>query len=183
MTLLFSRNAIDEGKGHCVLRGEHFQSAYLTNDIDHACDIFAKQLGVTSFQRLEGDIPSGGQIRVELAWVGSVMYELMQTTNSVERVYASQPQPDDPFAIVHHHLGYVTATSWKGPLQGLRVLDFTRVLAGPSATLALADLGAETIKVEPPGGGDETRSFPHFARARATISSVLIAAKKALLST
>jgi formyl-CoA transferase len=51
-------------------------------------------------------------------------------------------------------------SSWKGPLQGLRVLDFTRVLAGPSATLALADLGAEIIKVEPPGGGDETRSFP-----------------------
>lgn len=51
-------------------------------------------------------------------------------------------------------------TVWKGPLQGLRVLDFTRVLAGPSATLALADLGAEIIKVEPPNGGDETRSFP-----------------------
>jgi len=53
-----------------------------------------------------------------------------------------------------------STSSWKGPLQGLRVLDFTRVLAGPSATLALADLGAEIIKVEPPGGGDETRSFP-----------------------
>lgn len=53
-------------------------------------------------------------------------------------------------------------TSWAGPLQGVRVLDFTRVLAGPSASLALADLGAEIIKVEPPGSGDETRSFPPF---------------------
>lgn len=52
--------------------------------------------------------------------------------------------------------------SWAGPLQGVRVLDFTRVLAGPSASLALADLGAEIIKVEPPGSGDETRSFPPF---------------------
>lgn len=55
-------------------------------------------------------------------------------------------------------------TVWKGPLQGLRVLDFTRVLAGPSATLALADLGAEIIKIEPPNGGDETRSFPPIRR-------------------
>ena len=51
-------------------------------------------------------------------------------------------------------------TEWKGPLAGIRVLDFTRVLAGPAASLALADLGAEIIKLEPPGSGDETRSFP-----------------------
>src|SRR5882724_5608735 len=54
------------------------------------------------------------------------------------------------------------ASSWAGPLQGIRVLDFTRVLAGPAASLALADLGAEVLKIEPPGGGDETRSFPPF---------------------
>ncbi|CAN7592226.1 CoA transferase [Phenylobacterium sp. LjRoot219] len=52
--------------------------------------------------------------------------------------------------------------TWAGPLQGVRVLDFTRVLAGPSAALALADLGAEVLKIEPPGGGDETRTFPPF---------------------
>jgi crotonobetainyl-CoA:carnitine CoA-transferase CaiB-like acyl-CoA transferase len=53
-------------------------------------------------------------------------------------------------------------SDWAGPLAGIRVLDFTRVLAGPSASLALADLGAEIIKVEPPGSGDETRTFPPF---------------------
>lgn len=55
-----------------------------------------------------------------------------------------------------------TESAWTGPLRGIRVLDFTRVLAGPSAALALADLGAEVLKVEPPGGGDETRTFPPF---------------------
>ena len=54
------------------------------------------------------------------------------------------------------------APNWAGPLQGIRVIDFTRVLAGPAASLALADLGAEVFKIEPPGTGDETRSFPPF---------------------
>ena len=55
--------------------------------------------------------------------------------------------------------------SWPGPLKGIRVLDFTRVLAGPSAALALADLGAEVLKIEPPQTGDETRLFPPFRDA------------------
>jgi crotonobetainyl-CoA:carnitine CoA-transferase CaiB-like acyl-CoA transferase len=46
-----------------------------------------------------------------------------------------------------------------GPLQGLRVLDLSRILAGPFATMLLADLGADVIKVEQPGGGDETRRW------------------------
>ncbi|TEU09998.1 CoA transferase, partial [Candidatus Bathyarchaeota archaeon] len=48
------------------------------------------------------------------------------------------------------------------PLKGIRVLDMSRVLAGPFCTQTLSDLGAEVIKVEIPGRGDDTRGYPPF---------------------
>jgi crotonobetainyl-CoA:carnitine CoA-transferase CaiB-like acyl-CoA transferase len=56
-----------------------------------------------------------------------------------------------------------------GPLSGVRVLDISRVLAGPWATQMFADYGADVVKVERPGSGDDTRKFgPPWIRDRAT---------------
>ncbi|MBE2169928.1 MULTISPECIES: CaiB/BaiF CoA transferase family protein [unclassified Cobetia] len=59
----------------------------------------------------------------------------------------------------------------KGPLDGITVLDFSRVLAGPYCTMVLADLGARVIKVEKIGTGDDTREFGPFVEGESAYFS------------
>src|SRR4051794_20854416 len=67
-------------------------------------------------------------------------------------------------------------------LGRLRILDFSRVLAGPLATMTLADLGAEVTKVERPGSGDDTRSWgpPHDDAGEATYFQAVNRNKRSL---
>ncbi len=59
-----------------------------------------------------------------------------------------------------------------GPLSGIRVLDLSRILAGPTCTQLLGDYGADVIKVEKPGNGDDTRAWgPPFVLNKEGISS------------
>ena len=66
----------------------------------------------------------------------------------------------------------MTNNKIKGPLNNLLVLDLTRVLAGPYATMVLSDLGARVIKIEPPEG-DDSRSFGPFIGKKSTYFSSL----------
>jgi crotonobetainyl-CoA:carnitine CoA-transferase CaiB-like acyl-CoA transferase len=62
----------------------------------------------------------------------------------------------------------------------VRVVDLTRVLAGPFCTMSLGDMGAEVIKVEEPGKGDDTRGWPPFAGGEATYFMSVNRNKKSL---
>jgi alpha-methylacyl-CoA racemase len=66
------------------------------------------------------------------------------------------------------------------PLQGLRVLDLTRLLPGAFATLMLAELGAEVIKIEDPRGGDPMRHLPPLVNGRGIYHLLLDRGKKSV---
>jgi crotonobetainyl-CoA:carnitine CoA-transferase CaiB-like acyl-CoA transferase len=71
-----------------------------------------------------------------------------------------------------------------GPLKGLRVLDLSRILAGPWASQCLADLGAEVIKIERPEKGDDTRAWgpPFFGDREDKLAAYYLSANRGKLS-
>lgn len=68
----------------------------------------------------------------------------------------------------------------RGPLHGVRVLDLTRVLAGPFCTMLLWELGAQVLKIERPGHGDDTRAFPPFQNGESVYFASVNRGKRSL---
>jgi extradiol dioxygenase family protein len=96
-----------------LLCAEQFQIAYATNDIDRARGFFQEQYGIKEFRRLAGPLTAGGQIHVELAWVGNTMYELLTAMGPGAELYVGR-LPTTEFAIRHHHLVFLIhdETEW-----------------------------------------------------------------------
>jgi hypothetical protein len=118
MKAIVKRPPVLLNPGSGVLRNDHFQMAYVTNDIERACDVFRQRYGIKAFQTMGGATPAGGEIRVELAWAGGTMYELVHASGPGTDFYNNR-LPAEGFAIRHHHLGFFVQDQegWDALLQ------------------------------------------------------------------
>lgn len=120
----------DAGSGLAVL--EHFQMAYVTNDMDRALDLFRRKLGVREFTKLGGPMPSGGEMHAEFAWVGTTMFEIICATGPGSALYMDRLPQDGSFAVRHHHLGYLVQNQaqWDAVLANAAANGFDVVFRG-----------------------------------------------------
>jgi hypothetical protein len=114
---------------------EHFQMAYVTNDIERAGALFRERLGIREFRTIEGATPDGGHIRSDLAWVGTLMYELVEAHGEDGRVFSDRLPETDSFAIRHHHLGYLIhdEREWQGIAAGAERAGWPALVRAPNA--------------------------------------------------
>lgn len=97
-----------------MLCKEHSHSAWVTNDLDRATEIFSGRYGVGEFKFLEGDLPNGASIRVAFAWAGGQILEIICARGPGFEFY-NDMLPDDEFGIRFHHLGFIVRddTGWQ----------------------------------------------------------------------
>lgn len=107
MTQMLERVARGNAPGEGLLRCEHFQVAYVTNDIDQAIDLLSRRLGVGTFAALGGPMPEGGTMDARFAWVGTVMYEVIHASGPGAAVFTDRLAGASGFVLRHHHLGYL----------------------------------------------------------------------------
>lgn len=131
MTHALRRPAAASGPG--LVRHDHFQVAWNTTDMDRAKAIFHERHGVREWRRLEGPLPQGGKVHMEIAWAGGVMYELLWAEGPGSEVFRAG-LPSEGFGLRPHHLGYYVPTieAWDAVRKdveraGLKVLHETNV--------------------------------------------------------
>lgn len=97
-----------------MLAREHSHSAWVTNDLDRALEVFAKRYGIGECSFLEGKNPQGGDIRVAFAWAGGQVLEIIQASGPGFEFYNTL-LPEGEFAIRFHHLGFIVRdeADWK----------------------------------------------------------------------
>jgi hypothetical protein len=107
--------------GGDLLQAEHFQMAYVTGDVERACDVLRTRYGVRKFAPLHVVMPAGGQIHIELAWVSGIMIELIEATGPGSEFY-NDVLPVGGFSIRHHHLGYLVQdmASWEALMRTIK---------------------------------------------------------------
>jgi hypothetical protein len=105
-----------------LMRTHHFQMAWATNDIAHAQGLMRDRYGVANWTRFGGPTPQGGNIHVELAWVGTIMYELMFAEGPGSAIFMDRLPQGDGFHMKHHHLGYIIDTDeeWNAMIAMIR---------------------------------------------------------------
>jgi len=116
-------SVLDPTKG--VFCNDHFQLGYATNDIDRACEVFRQRYGIQEFLGMEGELPAGGYVRVEIAWCGGINYELITASGPGSEFY-NILLPAEGFAIRHHHLGYFIhdESTWEALLKEIELGDW-----------------------------------------------------------
>ena len=108
MPYKLTRPAADFDSGAGLLLLEHFQMAYVTNDMERARALFRERLGIREFARLAGETPAGGYVEAEFAWVGTLMYELVCPRGPGSEIFFDQlPRTDDhicePPTLINEH--------------------------------------------------------------------------------
>ena len=109
---MIKRSPVPAASG--MLCKEHSHSAWVTNDLDRALEIFTRRYGVGEFSFIEGPSPEGGHIRVAFAWAGGQVLEIICASGPGFDFY-NEMLPDGEFAIRFHHLGFLIEdeTGWK----------------------------------------------------------------------
>jgi hypothetical protein len=90
-----------------LLHNEHFQIAYVTNDVDRAVKVFGERFGVKTFRANDNELPSGTKVCIRAAWIGGMMYEICYGRGPGMELYTDWAPPDGDFVLRFHHFGYL----------------------------------------------------------------------------